>query len=464
MAKFDHTTYLSPFSWRYGSKDLRHIWSEVYKRTLWRKIWVALARAQHKKGLVSKDELDDLITHQNDIDIDKAHEIEKELQHDLMAEIHTYASQATVGGGKIHLGATSMDIEDNADTLRYKESILIVEQKLKNLLTVFTKKIEQYKNLPCMAYTHLQPAEPTTLGYRFAFYAQDVLLDLKLLNFVKKMLKGKGMKGAVGTAASYTALLDETSALEIEQDVLKELGIEAVDISTQTSPRKIELFVTNFLTSVAQSLYKFAFDVRLMQSPGFGEWQEPFGKKQVGSSAMPFKKNPWKAEQTCSLGRLVKNLSLNAWDNAAHMLLERTLDDSPNRRSYLPEMFLAVDQMIENATKIVDGLVINEKQIAKNLYIHGPFATTEVILMKTVKQGASRQEIHETLRENAMKAYEKIQQTGDNPLAELLMNDKRITKFIGKNHIPKLLDPQKHLGLAVHFCDKIQKEIALYIK
>lgn len=464
MAKFDHTTYLSPFSWRYGSEEMRHIWSEVYKRQLWRKIWVALARAQNKKGLVLKDELDDLIAHQSNIDIDKAHQIEKELQHDLMAEIHTYASYATLGGGKIHLGATSMDIEDNADTLRQKESLDIIEQKLKNLLTVFSKKIEQYKDLPCMAYTHLQPAEPTTIGYRFAFYAQDILFDIELLKFVKTMLKGKGMKGAVGTAASYTALLNEQGACEIEQDVMRELSIEAVDIATQTSPRKIELFVSNFLTSVAQSLYKFAFDVRLMQSPGFGEWQEPFGKKQVGSSAMPFKKNPWKAEQTCSLGRLVKNLSLNAWDNAAHMLLERTLDDSPNRRSYLPEMFLAVDQMLENSTKIVEGLVINEKQIAKNLAIHGPFAATEVILMQAVKKGANRQEIHEAIRENAMKAYEKIQETGDNPLADLLMNDKRITKFIDKNDIPKFLDPQKHIGLAVHFCDKIQKEIALRIK
>src|SRR3989344_1160536 len=209
MSSFDYKTYLSPFTWRYGSKEMREIWSEVYKRKLWRQVWVALAKAQHEEGLVSREELDDLIKHQDEIDIDRAHEIEKDVRHDLMAEVKVYAEKAKVGAGKIHLGATSMDIEDNADTVRELESLVIVEERLKDLLIAFVGKIEKYKETVCMGYTHLQPAEPTTLGYRFAFYAQDLLLDKKLLNFVINETRGKGMKGAVGTAASYVKLLDE---------------------------------------------------------------------------------------------------------------------------------------------------------------------------------------------------------------------------------------------------------------
>lgn len=459
MQNFDYTTFLSPFTWRYGSDVMRRIWSEVHKRKLWRKIWVALATAQAKEGLVSKEELNDLIAHQNDIDMDKAHEIEKEIQHDLMAEIKTYASQATKGGGKIHLGATSMDIEDNADTIRIKESMNIVEEKLKNLLSVFGKKIEQYKNLPCMGYTHLQPAEPTTLGLRFSLYAQDLLFDLQFLQFAKKMTKGKGIKGSVGTSASYSSLLRSTEVQQMEEKVMKELGIDAVTIASQTAPRKLEYFVASLLSSISQSLYKFAFDMRIMQSPGFGEWQEPFGQKQVGSSAMPFKRNPWKAEQICSLARLVFHLSEVTRDNAAHMLLERTLDDSPNRRVVFPEMFLAVDAILTNATNIMKGLVINEKQIAKNLAIHGPFAATEAVLMAAVKKGGNRQELHEALRNNAMKAHKTVQQTGKNPLTNLLKKDPLVTKHITSEEIAGLMNPTTHIGLAPKMCEDFLKEL-----
>lgn len=460
MQTFDYSTYLSPFTWRYGSTAMRKIWSEENKRKLWRKIWVELASAQHKQGLLTKEELDDLIKYKDSVDIEKAHEIEKEIRHDLMAEIKTYAQQATIGGGKIHLGATSMDIEDNADTLRIKESLVLIEQQLQTLLQAFVKKIEEYKTTPCMGYTHLQPAEPTTLGYRFAFYAQDLLFDVKLFSFIKTMQKGKGMKGAVGTAASYTALVGEEKAQQIENEVMQALGIDAVTIASQTSPRKLEYFVSMLLSSIAQSLNKFAFDLRLMQSPGFGEWQEPFGQKQVGSSAMPFKRNPWKAEQICSLARIVFHLAETARDNASLMLLERTLDDSANRRIYIPEMFLAIDEMLTSATKIVEGLVINEKQITKNLAVYGPFSATESILMESVKNDANRQEVHEILRENSLKAYEIMQETGINPLQDLLLHDDRLTNFVPKSVMETLFDPNKHIGTAPQQCEKLLKEIA----
>lgn len=454
MKSFDYTTYLSPFTWRYGSNEMRAIWSEVHKRKLWRKIWVALAKAQHTQGLVSQKELDDLITYQENIDIEKADEIEKEIHHDLMAEIKTYESQAKIGGGKIHLGATSMDIEDNADTIRYTESFVLIEKKLTIVLHALSEKIKQYKALPCMAYTHLQPAEPTTLGYRFCLYAQDILLDLQLLHFVQMMNKGKGMKGAVGTSASYTALLSKEKAQTMENTVMKALGIEAIDIASQTGPRKIEFFIATSLSSIAQSLYKFAFDVRIMQSPGFAEWQEPFGKKQVGSSAMPFKRNPIKSEQICSLSRLITNLANVSKDNAMHMLLERTLDDSANRRIYLPEMFLATDTILESAKNIIENLVINEKQIEKNLKKYGPFSATEAVMMLAVKNGANRQEMHELLRKHAMTAYAEMAETDVNPLAKNLSHDKKILQFVDAKTLQKLLDPTTHIGLAKTYCTK----------
>jgi adenylosuccinate lyase len=464
MPVFDFTTYLSPFTWRYGSQQMRKIWSEIYKRQLWRKIWVAIAKAQHKEGLVSKEELDDLIKHKDNIDIEVSHEIEKEIHHDLMAEIKTYASQAKIGGGKLHLGATSMDIEDNADAVRQKEALVLVEKEVCELLRAFSTKIETYEDTVCMAYTHLQPAEPTTLGYRFAFYAQDLLFDLQLLHFVKSYLKGKGLKGAVGTSASYSSLIGSSGVVEMEEHVMNELGIKAVDIANQTAPRKIEYFVSSLLSSIAQTMYKFAFDLRIMQSPGFSEWQEPFGQKQVGSSAMPFKKNPIKAEQICSLARLVSHLSEISRDNAAHMLLERTLDDSANRRVYIPEMFLAVDEILRSSIKIVNELVINQKQIAKNLALHGPFAATEKLMMEAVKRGADRQEIHEAIRENSIKAYDTMQETDQNPLQTMLEADTRITKFIPRNEIPKLLDPTSHIGLAPVKCNEILAEIAKVLR
>ena len=444
----DFKNYTSVFSWRYGSEQMRVIWSEENKYRIWRKIWVELARAQSKLGLVSKEELQDLEKHQEDLDIERIWEIEKDTRHDVVAAIKEFAEKAKVGGGKIHLGATSMDISDNAETIRISEALSIVENELVNLLKSFGKKIEKYADFVCMGYTHLQPAEPTTLGYRFAIYAQDLLMDLELLEFVKKNLKAKGMKGAVGTSASYIKLLDEEKAKEMELGVLGSLGIEAFEITNQTSPRKIEVWLGDLFSSIAQSLSKFAFDLRIMQSPVFGEWQEPFGKSQVGSSAMPFKKNPIKSEQICSLARLVVSLSRIPWDNASNMLLERTLDDSANRRIALPEMFLALDEMLTSTTNIVLGLTVNDKRITKNLDTYWPFSASEGIIIKTVKKGADRQQMHEVLREISMKAWEALQKGEINPIEDLLESNSEVGKYLSSTEILELLDAKNHTGNA----------------
>ncbi len=427
---------------------MRKIWSEENKYKLWRKIWVELAKAQHKFGLVSKEELEDLEKNQDEIDIERIWEIEKDTRHDVVAAIKEFAEKAKIGGGKIHLGATSMDINDNAETIRVSEALKVIEKELIKLLKTFGEKIEKYADFVCMGYTHLQPAEPTTLGYRFAFYAQDLLMDLKLLEFVKNNLKGKGMKGAVGTSASYVKLLNLSKAEEMEKAVMEKLGIEEIEVANQTYPRKIDLLIANLLASIAQSLNKFAFDLRIMQSVGFGEWAEPFGEKQIGSSAMPFKKNPVKSEQICSLARLIVSLSRISWDNASHMLLERTLDDSANRRVAIPEMFLALDEMLTSATNIVDGLTIDEKRITKNLDIYWPFSASEGIIIETVKKGANRQDMHEILREISMKAWDAIQNGEENPMEDLLESNPEIGKYLNSVEILKLLDAKNHIGNA----------------
>src|SRR3990167_10258596 len=305
MGKIDFDTYQSVFSWRYGSKEMRRIFSEKNKYKIWRKIWIALAEVQHKEGLVSASELKDLKSHQDEIDIERILEIEKETKHDVVAAIKEFAEKAKVGGGKIHLGATSMDIVDNTDMIRIQEALKIVEKKVTVILNLLANKIEEYSDFPCLGYTHLQPAEPTTVGYRIAFYAQDLLTAYQFIQFAKKTIKGKGMKGAVGTAASYHELLKNKSVSvnDLESEVVKKLGIESVLISGQVYPRLFDLIVLNSLVMVTSALAKFSGDLRILQSPLYGEWSEPFGKKQVGSSAMPFKKNPISSENICSLAR-----------------------------------------------------------------------------------------------------------------------------------------------------------------
>jgi adenylosuccinate lyase len=445
----DYTSYASPFSWRYGRAELRSLFSEETRRRLWRAVWVALAEAQSSEGLVSAAEVADLRANAGRIDVDAALEIEREIHHDLMAEIRVFASQATVGGGKLHLGATSMDIEDTVETYRLRVALASVGANLQALLRAFAQRVRGYADLVCMAFTHLQPAEPTTLGYRLAVYAQDLLIDDANLRFVFENLTTKGLRGAVGTGASYEHLLDRSGrSTKLEEYVLARFGLEAREISTQTYPRKLDYLLLSGLAGLGASLSKFAADVRILSSPEFGEVAEPFGKSQVGSSAMPFKRNPILSERIDSLARLLISYSDVAWQNAATNYLERTLDDSANRRTILPEALLCADEIVTLARKVIDGLRVEERRIAHNLRTYGPFAGTEAVMMEAVRAGADRQELHESIRGAAMEAWAALARGEDNPLATLLVEDARLTSRIDPAEIRRLLDPGKHVGTA----------------
>jgi adenylosuccinate lyase len=451
MKNFDFSTFLSPLTWRYGSLEMRKVFSEKHKYELWRKIWVALAEAQSDAGLVSKEELADLKKNEKNIDIEKIFALEKDTKHDVVAAIKEFASQAKTGGGKVHLGATSMDIVDNADMVRIQEALNLIEKKLLKVLKLFSIKIDQYADFPCLGYTHLQPAEPTTVGYRLAFYAQDLLLAYESIQFTKKTIKGKGLKGAVGTSASYEPGL--------ESKVMKKLGIEAALVTGQVYPRLYDYLVLNSLTMVTSALSKFAGDLRILQSPLYGEWSEPFGDKQVGSSAMPFKKNPINSENICSLARLVATLPQVAAQNASLSYLERTLDDSANKRLIIPEGFILTDQILMTAEKIITNLVVNKEKIAFNLNQYASFAASEGIILAAVKGGANRQAIHEALRNISMTAWAEIQKGNANPMVNLLMKDKLIGRYLNPAQLEKLLSVKTHIGDAPERARLLVKKI-----
>jgi len=464
--QFTHDQYLSPFAWRYGSPEMRAIWSERNKRLLWRRIWVALAAAQARVGLVSQEELADLRQHQAEIDMARAAEIEREIRHDLMAEVRTYAEQCPVGGGKVHLGATSMDIEDNADALRLRQALLLLRQHLAGCLDSLCRQIERYADMPCMGFTHIQPAEPTTVGYRLAQYAQDLAEDLKQADQALANIRGKGFKGAVGTSASYARLLQGTglTPAEFETRVMAELDLPAFTVATQTYPRKQDWQVLNVLAGICASAHKLALDLRLLQSPPIGEWSEPFGKRQVGSSAMPFKRNPIAAENICSLARYVASLPPVLWQDAALSALERTLDDSGNRRAALPDAFLASEEVLIQLQRLVDGLVVNETAVQRNMAAYGPFAASEVVLLEAVKAGADRQQMHEVLREQAMAAWAAVQEGKPNPLLSLLQADERLTRYLSPTQVARLLDAHSHVGDAPERARRLAASVRHYLE
>jgi adenylosuccinate lyase len=415
-----------------------------------RQVWLALASAQHQAGLVSAEQCADLQSQVDNVDIERALEIEKETRHDVMAEIRTYAEQCPVGGGIIHWGATSADITDNVDVLRMREAARLLEMRMKDLLACFAARIDQTAELPVMAHTHIQPAEPTTLGYRFAVYAQDLLNDLHDLHNLIANLKGMGLKGAVGTQAGYQEMLHGTdmTAEEMETAAMAQLDLPFFPIATQTYTRQQDLRIQNVLAGIAASLHKFALDFRVLQSPPFGEWAEPFGQKQVGSSAMPFKRNPINTENICSLARYVAGLPAVAWDNASQAILERSLDDSANRRLFQAEGFLAVDELLLRSVKILDGMVLDEGAMARNLGIYGPFAATERVLMALVAAGASRQDAHEWIRQASLAAWAALRDGKDNPLVELLIADQNIAEHLDPTQIPSLMAAETHVGTA----------------
>jgi adenylosuccinate lyase len=449
---FDHDTYISPLTWRYGSAAMRRLWSEHHKRRTWRRIWVALAEAQAELGLVTPEQAADLRAHVGQVDVDRALEIEAVIKHDLMAEIKAFAEQCPVGAGIVHLGATSADIEDNADALRLREALDLVLERLRALLARLAEQIDARAGQPCIGYTHLQPAEPTTVGYRLAQYGFDLLLDLHELQRLRAGVKGKGLKGATGSSASYAQLLAPANLQpgELEARVMAALGLEAFPVTTQVYPRKQDWLVLNGLAGLAGSLYRFAFDLRILQSPLFGEWSESFGSAQVGSSAMPFKRNPVNAENVDSLARMLAALPRVAWDNAAHSLLERTLDDSANRRLILPEAFLIADEILARSLRLIDGLLIDDRAIVRNLAVYGAFAATERLLMELVRAGADRQAMHEQIRQHSLAAWQAIQAGQPNPLPALLSADPAILALLPAERVAALLDTADYIGDAPH--------------
>ena len=445
---YDHSSYVSPLSWRYGSEEMKEIFSEVHKRKLLRRVWIALARAEEKAGVVSKEQVEELEAHKDDIDIEKATEIENVIHHDLMAEIKTYASQCPKAGGIIHLGATSMDALDNADAVRFTEALALTLKRLDDLVDALSEKAEAYKNVPTMAFTHIQPAEITTIGYRLSQTLQDLLDDREQLVFVKKNIRGKGMKGAVGTAASYKELVAESSvsSIELENMVMEELGIKAYDAATQIYSRKQDLRIIEALSSIACTLHKFSLDFRILQSPPIGEFSEPFGKMQVGSSAMPFKRNPINSEKIDSLSRIVENAYQSAWNNAATTVLERSLDDSANRRIFIPESFIALDEMLITEIKVVKGMSIHSTATERLMSNYGVFASTERVLMELGKKGADRQKMHEVIREESLKAWVCVQEGKENPLKKALLDNSELLSYLSKEEIEKALDASEYTG------------------
>ena len=465
MTTFSHDSFVSPLTWRYGGVEMRQLWSEIHKRKLLRRVWFALAKAQNEFGLVTDEQLDDLHENIDHVDIDRATEIEKDIKHDLMAELRTYAEQCPVGGAVLHLGATSMDVLDNADALRIKESLELIQSKMNLLRDSLADLIEIWAATAVMGFTHLQPAEPTTVGYRLAQYGQDLLIDYAEISRVYEGIRGKGFKGAVGSSASYVELLDGSvsSAEDLERRSMQILKIDCFPVSTQTYPRKQDWLVLNSLAGLGGTLYRLAFDVRILQSPLIGEWTEAFGQDQVGSSAMPFKTNPINAEKIDSLGRYLASLPRVAWDNAAHSLLERTLDDSANRRLLLPQAFLIADELLDSATNLVTGLQVNESAIDNNLNVFKNLAAIEPLMMALCKAGANRQEMHEIIREHTVHARTVGEADNTNNLIEDLSTNEHLLQYLSAAEIIEKLDSvDKYVGFAPEHARSMALELRNY--
>ncbi len=472
---FGFETYLSPFTKRYGSPEMRELFSDLNYFGLQREVWSALAAAQAKYGLVSQEELDDIQQHagREHIDIDRIRELDKNIRHDLMAHVKAYAEQCKVGGKKIHYGATSMDIEDNIDISRSLDAADIIITRLVNTLYSMRPYMENHASTPCVAWTHLQPAGYTTLGYRFANYAQDLILALQFLEFVvDNHLKGKGMKGIVGTSSSYMELLGDTEKVAgMESFVMSRLGIEAFPVTTQVYPRIIDYTQFSALSALAAAAHKFALDLRLLSSPVLGEMYKVPSPEKVGSSAAPWKVfNPTEAERINSLARYVSAMPAIAWTNAANNMLERTLDDSANRRIIMAESYLASDQIMIEYDKILREIRIREEAMKRNLRNYGTFMKTEPLMMEAVKRGADRQEFHESIRRHVMPAYEELLESGSNPLPEMLKIDEYVRKFFTEQELDGMLSTEKELDkelddaavrtkqfLELHLCPTLEK-------
>ena len=442
-------TYETPLNSRYASREMQYIFSPDRKFTTWRKLWIALAESEMELGLpITQAQVDELKAHVNDIDYEAARRHEERVRHDVMAHVHAYGDVCPNARGIIHLGATSCYVTDNADVLMLRDALKLIREKLVEVLRRLRAFAWEYKALPTLGYTHLQPAQLTTVGKRACLWMQDLTMDLEEIDFTLSTLKLLGNRGATGTQVSFMELFDGDGKKvdELEKKIAEKMGMEKTfAVSGQTYPRKLDSRVLDALSGVAQSAYKFAQDLRLLQS--FREIEEPFEKNQIGSSAMAYKRNPMRSERICALSRHVMALTQDASMTAATQWFERTLDDSANRRLSLPEAFLATDAVLELYANIASGMVVYPKMIARRVNENLPFMATEDIIMESVKNGGDRQEIHERVRVHSQAAATRMKRDGlESDLLDRIAEDPAFP--LSREALTALLAPEKYTGRA----------------
>ena len=444
-----HDTYETPLNSRYASREMQQIFSPDRKFTTWRKLWVALAESEMEMGLpVTQKQVDEFKAHVEDIDYEAARRHEERTRHDVMAHVLAYGDVCPNARGVIHLGATSCYVTDNADILMLRDALTLVREKVLEVIRRLRDFALEYKDLPTLGYTHLQPAQLTTVGKRATLWMQDLLMDLDEVNFALSSLKLLGNRGATGTQESFMKLFDGDGEKvdELERRIARKVGMEkCFAVSGQTYPRKLDSRVLGALSGIAQSAYKFAQDLRLLQS--FREVEEPFEKGQIGSSAMAYKRNPMRSERICALSRHVMTVVQDAQMTAATQWFERTLDDSANRRLSLPEAFLATDAVLELYANIASGMVVYPAMIGKRVMENLPFMATEAILMEGVRLGGDRQELHERIRVHSQAAAARMKQEGkESDLMERIAADPAFP--MDHEHLTKLLAPENYTGRA----------------
>ena len=439
--------YQSPLSERYASKEMQYIFSPDMKFKTWRKLWIALAESEMELGLnITQEQIDELKAHADDINYDVAKEREKLVRHDVMSHVYAYGQQCPKAKGIIHLGATSCYVGDNTDIIIMTEALKLVRKKLINVINELAKFADKYKSQPTLAFTHFQPAQPTTVGKRATLWLMELKLDLDDLNYMIDSIMLLGSKGTTGTQASFLELFegDHEKIKELENKIAKKMGFEkCFPVSGQTYSRKMDTRVLNVVAGIAASAHKFSNDIRLLQH--LKEIEEPFEKNQIGSSAMAYKRNPMRSERIASLANYVMVTALNPAITSATQWFERTLDDSANKRLSVPECFLAIDGILDLYLNVVDGLVVYPKVIEKRLMSELPFMATENIMMDAVKAGGDRQEMHEKIRTLSMEAGKNVKEKGlDNNLLELIANDPSFNMSL--EDLQKTMDPSKYVG------------------
>ena len=441
--------YTSPLSERYASKEMQYIFSQDMKFRTWRRLWIALAETEKELGLnITQEQIDELKAHADDINYDVAKAREKEVRHDVMSHVYAYGVQCPKAKGIIHLGATSCSVGDNTDIIVMTEALKLVQKKLVNVIAELSKFADKYKDQPTLAFTHFQPAQPTTVGKRATLWTQEFMMDLEDLEYVLGTIKLLGSKGTTGTQASFLELFegDQETIDKIDPMIAAKMGFkECYPVSGQTYSRKVDTRVVNVLAGIAASAHKMSNDIRLLQH--LKEVEEPFEKSQIGSSAMAYKRNPMRSERIASLSRYVMVDALNPAITSATQWFERTLDDSANKRLSVPEGFLAIDGILDLCLNVVDGLVVYPKVIEKHMMAELPFMATENIMMDAVKAGGDRQELHERIRELSMEAGRNVKVEGkDNNLLELIAADPAFNLTL--EELQKTMDPKKYVGRA----------------